>query len=64
MKELFEHNALKRTDSLAHDHMGAPDSLKELCFVGSLRDDRKLFFPVYRHQRRQGLKNLRNLFFW
>ena len=64
MKELFEHNALKRTDSLAHDHMGAPDSLKELCFVGSLRDDRKLFFLIYRHQGREGLQNLGNLVLW
>ena len=49
MKRLLEHNALMRTDSLMHDYMGAPDSLRELC---SLRNDRKPFFPVYRHQRR------------
>lgn len=52
MEGLFEHNALMRTDSLAHDHMGAPDSIRELCFVSSLGNDRKPFFPVYRHQRR------------
>ena len=51
MKRLLEHNALMRTDSLAHHHMGAPDVLRELCFVCSLCNDRKPFFPVFRHQR-------------
>ena len=32
MKRLLEHNALMRTNSLAHHHMGAPDSLRDQDF--------------------------------
>lgn len=36
MERLLEHNALMRTDSLMHDHIGAPDSLRDQVFC-SLR---------------------------
>jgi hypothetical protein len=32
MKRLLEHNALMRTDSLMHDHIGAPNSLRDQVF--------------------------------
>ena len=65
MERLFEHNALVGANCLAHHHMGAPNSLRDQGFVVSLRNNEKLFFPVYRLQGREGLLssskiNLRN----
>lgn len=37
MKGLLEHNALMRTNSLMHDHIGAPNSLRDQGFFRSLR---------------------------